>query len=185
MDCNDGKHCIPSWHWCDCDNDCPGGNDEVDCPSTQNVFRCKSDMSCIPRRKQCDCRLDCSDGSDEEDCSSSSFLRKETCLYCDAEETMPYPPSARCDCIKDCPDGQDEESCDNDIMNQRFECADGNGCVHWKDVCSCESTSANCSASSKENCADLSDENLPLCSSKCSPFPPFYLCTLPPNQNGP
>ncbi|TVR04132.1 MAG: hypothetical protein EA398_03000, partial [Deltaproteobacteria bacterium] len=63
--CDDGSEIPMSWV-CDGDLDCPGGEDEENCPSDA-FFTC-DDGSQIPAEWVCDGDLDCPGGEDEDDC---------------------------------------------------------------------------------------------------------------------
>ena len=52
--------------------DCPGGEDEISCNSTNkhcsfSQFQCENNQ-CIDIKKHCDSNYDCADGSDEQNC---------------------------------------------------------------------------------------------------------------------
>ena len=66
MHCNDGT-CIPNENVCDTTEDCPGGNDETDCPCLSPNVQC-NDGTCIDCEQVCDTTVDCPDGEDEMDC---------------------------------------------------------------------------------------------------------------------
>lgn len=65
--------CIPAKQRCNKHVDCPGAEDELNCPPVTcppNQFKCQNDK-CIPAVWVCDKDNDCTDNSDEEqDCDA-------------------------------------------------------------------------------------------------------------------
>ena len=123
--CEDQTTLEYPWQVCDGREDCPGGEDEADCPAP---FVC-GDGSELLARRVCDGNLDCEDGTDERDCpetcgdryaeancaelSEAVILETSKCFpfqcYGDGPE---LPPEQRCDGTPDCPGGEDEDGCD-------------------------------------------------------------------------
>lgn len=76
--CGDDS-CIPAGWECDDYEDCPGGEDELECGGTattgfacdDTTFEC-GDGSCIPGDWECDDYTDCADGEDEANCEGPS-----------------------------------------------------------------------------------------------------------------
>lgn len=79
--------CVLKSYLCDGEQDCPMGDDEMNCSSeashpvasrNRHVIKCRSNhvacadnTVCIPESWVCDSELDCEDGSDEKSCPSS------------------------------------------------------------------------------------------------------------------
>ncbi|KAG1664064.1 Sortilin-related receptor [Nymphon striatum] len=118
--CNDGSCIWDSW-LCDKEQDCPGGEDELNCTGhtcSPNSFKCFKTTGCIDPKNVCDGKSDCSDSSDEWNCDPSKPInpKHEQCLpnffkcvnfgICIEEER-------RCDGHIDCYDESDEENCQN------------------------------------------------------------------------
>ncbi|XP_038053415.1 very low-density lipoprotein receptor-like [Patiria miniata] len=124
--CNDGT-CIFSFWECDGWDDCSGGEDEANCPSSSGCgafeFTC-NDGSCIPSYWQCDNWDDCSGGEDEAGCTCDDD--EYTCNdgYC-------IPSYWECDGWDDCSGSEDEANCPCD--SDDYVCNDGS-CIpgYWE-----------------------------------------------------
>ena len=103
----DRPRCIAMGWVCDRDNDCPGGEDEMNCSHSQacdtgDMFLCRDGLQCINTERVCDKSPDCSDGSDEDTVTCSSA--------CDASHWQCpgngkcIPRSWLCDGEPDCSD---------------------------------------------------------------------------------
>ncbi|XP_063241894.1 basement membrane-specific heparan sulfate proteoglycan core protein isoform X7 [Bacillus rossius redtenbacheri] len=122
--CADGRVSICKIQECDGQPDCPGGTDELNCPTTppecrEGEFVCDLDR-CLPASMRCDNRVDCTDGTDEQNCPQIQTPQPPT------EPTRPSCQSDQyqcrdgscidgtqvCDSYRDCPEGEDESSCD-------------------------------------------------------------------------
>ncbi|KAI3381098.1 hypothetical protein SNEBB_004926 [Seison nebaliae] len=65
--CQSTNHCIDSWWRCDGFNDCPNGEDEINCHHLHHkcpvhgMFNCPNSTRCISRAQLCNGNVDCDD----------------------------------------------------------------------------------------------------------------------------
>lgn len=106
-------------------DNCPGGEDELNCPGRSGLFpqrrrnctssewTCQQDRSCLPLELMCDGRADCSDRSDE----LAGCERQKTEATCPPEGHLCANGRCLrrrqwlCDGHDDCGDGSDERGC--------------------------------------------------------------------------
>lgn len=126
--CPDYSVCIPDYWRCDSYEDCPGGEDEMNCPEVgcpEDQFSC-ADGSCIVQSWMCDGWADCSTGEDEHWCGVTPECTDEhyTC-----GDDWCIPLTWTCDGITDCSEGEDEIGCGcmvpiSDFMNMEAQIVD-------------------------------------------------------------
>lgn len=189
--CGDNS-CIPADWKCDALSDCPGGEDEKDCPAspdgtggaadggndggdgggqTCDGFAC-ADATCITASWQCDGIVDCSSGEDEANCPSSDDGGDSndggddggndgggSCSGYACNDGTCIEASWQCDQVVDCSAGEDEANCpgsdggDDGGGGEQcdgFACNDGT-CIDNSWVCD---TEADCSGGEDEaSCA--------------------------------
>jgi len=108
---------------CNGKKDCPGGDDEEDCPiftvnKTPAPLSCKNDQfsckvrgegKCLKVKLKCDGIHDCDGGLDEQDCAG-----KLKCVFdhwpCD-DGLRCYAKTEWCNGVRDCKDNSDESDC--------------------------------------------------------------------------
>ncbi|CAG7730677.1 unnamed protein product [Allacma fusca] len=138
--CPNTTQCISERWICDTDRDCPGGEDEIDCPDCPG-FLC-NDGLCLRESDVCDGSKDCVGGEDEVDCPPCSGFECSggRCIpggwECDGEwdceddeanctcsptefkcdDGLCIPGSWECDDYPDCRDESDERSCSRLVM---------------------------------------------------------------------
>lgn len=134
--------CLSSELLCDGIDNCPGGEDELDCVSSSifsgsggkdmsksadigtggwytkrncSVFEytCRTDKICIPLDFMCDGKSDCHDHSDEEDGCERA---RKSCqgFFCDNKKCLESKKWI-CDGVDDCGDGSDERKCGEEL----------------------------------------------------------------------
>lgn len=114
--CSTGT-CIWETWVCDNDYDCPGKEDEENCPkktcAALSEYQCRHSSGCIPSTLLCNGHNDCADGSDEEGCSSGAATPNNSCpsgyMMCDGGACQPL--FKICDGTHDCMDLSDEQNC--------------------------------------------------------------------------
>lgn len=156
--CKNGD-CIPSTWFCDRDNDCSDGSDEMDCPyasCTSGNFQC-STGHCIPLRWHCDFDNDCGDLSDEVGCVYRNCTPDE--FHCDNGRCINM--NWTCDFDDDCRDGSDEKNCKitDPCTDDEFHCsAHQPKCIPWAQRCD-----------GHNDCTDRSDETN-CTTTTCTPY---------------
>lgn len=115
--CSDNRTCIPSTFVCNDIENCPDGDDELNCEGrnawtprncTDSEYTCQ-DHTCVPLDFMCDGKNDCHDGSDE----TSGCLRAEhecTGYFCQNRKCLESHLWV-CDGVDDCGDASDERGC--------------------------------------------------------------------------
>ncbi|XP_054273123.1 basement membrane-specific heparan sulfate proteoglycan core protein-like isoform X4 [Macrosteles quadrilineatus] len=107
--CEDGSAFICDAQVCDGKPDCPGGDDERDCPTEDcatGEFMC--DLTrCIPQSQVCDGEDQCSDKTDEQDCPKACRHDEFECR----DGSGCVDRSRYCNGRPDCRDYSDEEYC--------------------------------------------------------------------------
>ncbi|XP_037075728.1 basement membrane-specific heparan sulfate proteoglycan core protein-like isoform X4 [Pollicipes pollicipes] len=130
--CSDGT-LICEVQLCDGKRDCPGGDDENNCPDKPSSDVCGAsellcDVSrCVPFTRRCDGVQDCTDGQDEIDCPEVCAADQFRC----GDGTC-LPARKRCDLLVDCPGAEDEARCTCSPLQLR--CSDGS-CVDLRRKC--------------------------------------------------
>ncbi|CAH1788845.1 unnamed protein product [Owenia fusiformis] len=101
----DNVTCITARWQCDGDLDCPGGEDEHDCPPATckpHWHQCDDKKLCIPYNWKCDGDKDCSDGSDELGCRPSTPKKASSGSKGKAPEFNCLPNNFRCPGTETC-----------------------------------------------------------------------------------
>jgi hypothetical protein len=130
--CADGVTSVAGRQTCDGINDCPAGDDELNC----SAYTC-ADGSSIGYDQLCDDVRDCGDGDDE---LVARCVERFTCL----DSGLLIESYARCDGNADCEDGSDELDCAFFICSPRervssaLRCDGNEDCEGGEDELSCE-----------------------------------------------
>ncbi|XP_066277461.1 G-protein coupled receptor GRL101-like [Branchiostoma lanceolatum] len=125
--------CVLDVFKCDGRNDCPGGEDEEECPSAgcaQFSFECDSrgKTECVSLSFFCDFNLQCSNRRDELHCVYPPCEDNEK--RCGSEQCV--LKSQVCDGVHQCSDSSDELRCD--FCPKGFQCFDGS-CLNIERYC--------------------------------------------------
>eukprot|EP00094_Tigriopus_californicus_P007836 TCALIF_07546-PA protein Name:"Similar to Hspg2 Basement membrane-specific heparan sulfate proteoglycan core protein (Mus musculus)" AED:0.27 eAED:0.27 QI:67/0.56/0.38/1/0.8/0.76/26/0/2378 len=116
--CETGE-CLKSYERCNYVKDCPGGEDEFNCPCQTPDLLCGDGSTCIESGKVCNGFRDCPTGEDESNC-------EQECpgFVCQSDSKC-ILNSQVCDYNSDCDDQSDELNCPCD-METEFPCDPSN-----------------------------------------------------------
>ncbi|XP_052817795.1 low-density lipoprotein receptor-like isoform X2 [Mya arenaria] len=167
--------CINTGKVCDGSMDCPGGEDETNCPPNcrhMGMTPCLDRKSC---GRPCDGKHDCPDLSDEIFCPDSCACGPGMYQCKDGKKCIPV--KLVCDGENDCPDFDDEMECSAECKCGEgfYMCEKDKKCIPVDQVCNNESDcmlgddEANCPSGCKCNPGDY----LCLGGSKCIPRDEF------------
>lgn len=130
--CADGLTSVAGRQTCDGVNDCPAGDDELNC----STYTC-ADGSSIGYDQLCDDVRDCPNGDDE-------LVRRCTERFTCTDSGLEIERYARCDGNADCEDGSDELDCAFFVCSPRervssaLRCDGTEDCEGGEDELSCE-----------------------------------------------
>ncbi|XP_064616961.1 LOW QUALITY PROTEIN: low-density lipoprotein receptor-related protein 4-like [Liolophura sinensis] len=155
--CSNGDCLYMKW-WCDGEEDCLGGEDEVDCPDkgcSVLEFQCDNGH-CIQDIFKCNGEDECGDLSDEQDCVDLSLVDEcdEGQFMCEDRKRC-IRDSWVCDLKSDCLDHSDESQtrCGPiHCTDTQFACRSGRQCIVGRWACDGR---VDCDDGSDEECDKL------------------------------
>jgi len=152
--CKSGD-CVPKRWVCDGTADCPSGDDEHNCPHSdqscrnltlkgEETYLCNDGFTCIKLTQMCDDKPDCPDGSDEGETCKTSCQNNGGCQ----QSCMPNPRSDKGTCF--CHSGGYTLSDDQKTCNDVDECKIFGVCSQ-----ECQNLPGNYMCSCKEGYKDV------------------------------